>query len=104
MKPTIESSGNKPEKKIRAGAISATIWQNTGQSKTGESVQYRTVQVERSYKDKKTNAWKNTSSFRVSDLPKLALVSQKAYEYLVLKEQGDSAAEDYSEIELEDIM
>ena len=57
---TDTSSGNKPEKKIRAGAISATIWQNTGQSKTGESVQFRTVQVERSYMDKKTNTMGNT--------------------------------------------
>lgn len=69
-----------PEKKFRAGAISATIWLNET-DKDGQTVTYPTVTFERSYKDKK-GAWQTTNSLRVSDLPKAQLVLSKAYEHL----------------------
>ena len=78
---------NPPEKKFRAGAISATVWQNKGQDKNGETTEYRTISLERNYKDKEGN-WKSTNSLRINDLPKASLILQKAYEFLVLKE-GD---------------
>ena len=78
--------GNAPEKKFRAGAISATVWLNRGQKATGEETEYRTVSLERSYTDKEGN-WQSTNSFRVNDLPKVALLAQKAYEFQVFKEQ-----------------
>ena len=76
-------TGNLPEKKFRAGAISATIWQNQGQNQQGDAVEYRTISLDRVYKDKDGN-WKNTNSLRVNDLPKATLALQKAYEYLVV--------------------
>lgn len=86
QKQKISGEGNFPEKKFRAGAISATIWQNKGQKKSGEAVEYSTVSLERSYTDKE-GKWQNTNSFRINDLPKATVVLQKAYEYLVLREQ-----------------
>lgn len=81
-----------PEKKFRAGAVAATVWQNQGTNKEGQVVGYKTVSLQRSYKDKEGN-WKNAGSFRVSDLPRAALVLQKAYEFLVLKErEGNGTA------------
>ena len=47
-------------------------------------MQYKTVVIERSYKDN-NNEWKNTKSFRVNDLPKVAMLINKAYEYLVVQ-------------------
>jgi len=85
MENTTTSTGNKPEKKIRAGAIAATIWQNHGQNKDKEPVTYRTISLERSYKDK-SGEWKSTNSFRINDLPKVALVANKAFEYLVISD------------------
>jgi len=76
-----------PEKKFSTGVISATVWENEGKSKTGEAVTYKTVSLQRRYKDKK-DEWQSTNSLRVNDLPKAALVITKAYEYLVLREQG----------------
>lgn len=81
-----QREGNFPEKKFRAGAVSATIWQNKSQSKEGEEVEYQTISLDRNYKDK-AGQWQTTNSFRVNDLPKAVVVMQKAYEYLVLKEQ-----------------
>ena len=87
---TQENTGNQPEKKFRAGAISATVWLNQGQNKkTGEAVSYRTISLQRGYKDK-NDQWQNTNSFRVNDLPRAAVVLKQAYEFLVTAQQ-DSA-------------
>lgn len=77
---------NMPEKKFRAGAVSATVWQNRGQRPNGEESEYKTISIERSYTDK-DGKWQSTNSLRVNDLPKARLVLQKAYEYVVYKEQ-----------------
>lgn len=72
--------GNLPEKKFRAGAISATIWLNKA-----ENGDYRTISIERNYK--KEEKWQSTNTLRINDLPKANVVLQKAYEYLVLNQQ-----------------
>jgi len=85
------SSGkNLPEKKFRAGAVSATIWQNSGQRQDGSLASFNTISFERGYKDKQGN-WKSTSSLRVADIPKAVVVLNKAYEYIVMKAQSSSA-------------
>ncbi len=82
----VQPAGNLPEKKFRAGALSATIWLNKGQKVSGDDSEYRTISVERSYTNKE-GKWQSTNSFRINDLPKAQVVLQKAYEFLVLKEQ-----------------
>ncbi len=81
-----EGQGNLPEKKFRAGAISATVWLNKGHRPNGEESEYRTISLDRNYTDKE-GKWQSTNSFRLTDLPKAGLVLQKAYEYLVFNEQ-----------------
>jgi hypothetical protein len=78
---------NMPEKKFRAGAVSATIWQNNSQKQDGSMASFNTISFERGYKDKQGN-WKSTSSLRVADIPKAVVVLNKAYEYLVMKTQN----------------
>ncbi len=84
--------GNQPEKKFRAGPVTATIWRNEVTKANGEKAEYYTVTIERSYKDKE-DKWQTTNSLRVNDLPKADLVLNKAYEYLTLKEFGADAEE-----------
>ena len=86
---TNESTGNQPEKKFRAGVISATVWLNQTKNPKGEPVSYRTISLQRGYKDK-NNQWQNTNSLRINDLPKAALMLNQAFEYLVTKQQDDS--------------
>ena len=81
-----EKSGNVPEKKIRAGNISATIWLNKGQTAKGETSEYRTISLERSYTDKE-GKWQSSNSFRISDLPKVNAILERAYQHLVVNEQ-----------------
>lgn len=83
---TMHKSGNVPEKKFRAGALSATVWLNKGQKLDGEESEYRTISFDRNYMDK-AGKWQSSNSLRINDLPKAAVILQKAYEYLVFKEQ-----------------
>ncbi len=80
-------SGNQPLKKFRAGAVCATVWLNKVREGEGE---YKTVSFERSYKDK-DGVWKTTTSLRVNDLPRAALVLQKAYEYIAFHNESAEA-------------
>jgi hypothetical protein len=78
---------NQPETKFRAGAVAATVWKNDAVKADGTKGEFFTVSLERNYRDKDGN-WKTSSSMRVNDLPKAALVLQKAYEHCILKEQS----------------
>ncbi|MBN2567211.1 hypothetical protein JXB02_03960 [Candidatus Woesearchaeota archaeon] len=83
---------NLPERKFKAGPVSAVVWLNQSVTKEGEVRGYATVSLERNYKDR-DGEWQKTSSLRLSDLPKAALMLNKAFEYLVTKDQesGSSA-------------
>ena len=83
---------NAPERKFRAGAIAATVWKNQGSDKNGSPTEYRTVSFERSYMDKE-GKWQTTSSLRINDLPRAAVVLTKAYEYLVLRDGTETSEE-----------
>ena len=90
----MNESKNIPEKKFSTGAVTATVWQNAGKSRTGEAVSYRTFSFQRRY-NYKNGVWQSANSLRINDLPKATLVLRKAYEYLVLREQEANAAVDY---------
>ena len=66
-------SNNQPVFEIRYGSIKATAWLNQG-----EHGEYHTVEVSRIYKDS-SGEWQRTSSFRLSDLPKVEKVTADAY-------------------------
>jgi hypothetical protein len=74
---------NQPEKKFSTGTISATVWRNGRVDKDGKPFEYRTVSLQRRYPDKE-GQWQTTSSLRVNDLPKAALVLSEAFRYLTL--------------------
>ena len=90
---------NTPEKRFTTGAITATVWNNQAKAKTGEATEYKTVSFQRRYKDL-NGAWKSTNSLRVNDLPRAALVLQKAYEYIIIRENTDNFSAQIAEEEL----
>lgn len=73
-----------PEKKFRAGGVVATVWKNTQENKEGKPFEVYSINVDRTYKD--GDEFKQTSSMKVNDLPKLALVANEAFAYLNLKD------------------
>lgn len=70
-----------PIRKYSIGTVIASIWKN--HSKDG--MEFLSVSLDKRYKDD-SGQWKSSSSFKSSDLPKAILVMQKAYEFMVLKE------------------
>lgn len=92
-----QTGATKPEKKIRAGAISATIWKNNLQ-KDGKAFEYRSVSFERSYKDK-SGQWKTTNSLKPQDLPKAIAVLNEAYKFTIF-----NTNETLSEATVEEVM
>jgi hypothetical protein len=89
MEKTRDSSAaNKPLTKFRAGTLAATVWENQNKNSKGEVISFKSVSFDRSYKD--TNGeWQKTNSLRMSDLPKAALVLNKAYEFLALAGEAE---------------
>ena len=70
-----KEKGLPPVKKFRFGGVTASVWENS----TKEGKKFHTVSVERAYRDS-NDEWQNTQVLRHSDLPKVVLVLQKAYE------------------------
>ena len=80
-------SENKPIKKFGAGAISASVWKN--ELKDGTEI--NAVTIERRYQNK-DGEWQSTNNLRVNDLPRVSLLAQKAYEFLVCAKHDDVKA------------
>ena len=89
-----EQQNNKPVKKyVTKGGISATVWSEVKEVE-GKTIEFFNVTIQRSYLKKDGNSansedWIKTNSFRVEDLPKVALVAEQAYKYVVLKQLGN---------------
>lgn len=88
-KNEISMDKNKPEKSFRASPVSATVWANETTGPDGSPRLFRTISLERNYKDK-DGSWKKSHSLRVNDLPKAILVLEKAYEYIAFKEETNT--------------
>ena len=89
IQPTIQNqtANTRPEKKFKAGALSISIWKNAT-VKDGKPVEYRSVSLGRSYK--KNGTWQNsTASLRVHDLPKISIMIDEAYKYLIMNNTNE---------------
>ncbi|MBW2988338.1 hypothetical protein DRJ48_00275 [Candidatus Woesearchaeota archaeon] len=96
---------HKPERKFKAGAVTATIWKNEAVRQDGSKGEFYTVTLERRYKDR-NGEWATSNSLRVNDLPKAVLVLDKAYEYITFKDlgiPGAEAIEEESDEEVEEV-
>jgi hypothetical protein len=79
-----QQTSTAPVKVIRAGAISASVWQDEVE-KNGVTVVRHSVRVQKRFQQD-NGEWKNTDYFFPEDLPKLKLVAAKAFEFVSLKE------------------
>ena len=71
---------NRPEKKFRAGAVTATIWK----AKEAEGKRFLVV-FDKSYKDKEGN-WKSTNHFTGADLATVGWLAKRAFDYIADEE------------------
>lgn len=77
----LKDAGNMPEKSFSAGAVNAAVWLNKVKDRDGNDIEVRSVTIQRRYKD--GDDWKSTNTLRLNDIPKMVLVLQKAYDYLL---------------------
>jgi len=73
---------NKPVKKVAAHGVTVSVWENAGKNDST----FNTIQIQRSYKEKDSDEWKNTDTLRLSDVPSTIAALQKVYNDLVLRE------------------
>ncbi len=84
----------KPERVIRIGAISGSVFVNEIETEGGKK-SIRAVKFERRYKDSE-GEWKSTTSFTLADLPTAIAVLGRALEYVADKEADREIASDKS--------
>ena len=85
----MSQQNTKPIKDFRAlGNIQASIWRNEVE-KDGQTVVRHSVRIQKRFK-KEDGGYEDTDYYFPHDLPKLALVAQKAYEYIILSESKDA--------------
>ena len=82
---------NKPVKKFRAGRVTAAVFRHE-HTKDDRQVVSHSVNVELRYRDKKTDVWKTSEYYYAEDLPRLRLVLEKAYEFIVLDNKDASTS------------
>jgi hypothetical protein len=68
---------NEPVKKFRIGAVSATIWKNEAEGRS-----FYNTTIVRSYRDRDTEEWKESSSFSHDDLLNVAKVADRAEAFI----------------------
>ncbi len=84
----------KPERVIRIGPISGSVFVNEIETEGGTR-SIRAVKFERRYKDSE-GEWKSTSTFTLADLPVAIAVLSRALQYVADKEADRDIACDNS--------
>lgn len=91
------AKANRPEKKLGPypGGISVAIWVNNIETGNGPA-KVRSITISpRRYRDSKSGDWRDSTSFRTSDLPTLIFALQQALEHTLthpLKGKGSDEA------------
>ena len=79
--------GNPPIRKINAGCVHASVWENTMKNKEGQDFVANSVSIVRRWKDPE-GEWHDSSSFHPNDLPNVVLVVEAALKFLRLDERS----------------
>ena len=82
-----QNDKSKPIKDFRAGNIQASIWRNEVQ-KDGQTVVRHSVRIQKQFR-KDDGSYETTEYYFPDELPKLLVLAQRAYEYIVLTESKD---------------
>ncbi len=79
-----------PVKEYKAGPVSAACWRSEVEQ-DGRTITQWSVKIQKQYKEKQSNDWKSTNYYFASELADLVLVTQRAFEYIRLRESEDGS-------------
>lgn len=84
-------SKNRPVEEFRVrGGLQAAIWKDEYE-KGGRTVDRYSIKFSKSYKDRESGDWKETSMILFPDeLPKLRILLDQSYEFAMRHKQGSS--------------
>ena len=83
-----QNDKTKPIKSFKAGNIEASIWRNEVQQDGQTGIRHST-RIQKRYR-KDDGSYESTDYWFPNDLPRLQLLAQKAFEYIVLTESKDA--------------
>jgi len=85
-RPTMsETSNNRPVKTFWVRGLQVAIWEHEVERESERFVR-QSVTLNKRYRDPKTGAWTDSSTFFPDDLPRLRLLLDKAYEHIMLRD------------------
>jgi hypothetical protein len=90
----------KPEKDFKVGAVRATIWKRTHDTRDGRKFVACRVVLDRIYKDTQ-GTWQKTNSYDLNDIPKAVMALERAYAHLTAQDDRGALHSD-DEIAVED--
>ena len=77
-----------PVKTFRSsGGLQVYVWKNVS-TKGDKPIEFHTVSFARGYKDK-NNEWASTTNLREQDIPKMKMLLQKAFEFMVMRRDDE---------------
>ena len=79
------SDKRKPSREFRAGQLFAAVWMEPRKSGNGEGLVH-SIRIQKRYRDERSGEWKSTGYLRPEDLPKLALLANRIYEDIYLRD------------------
>ena len=77
----------RPEKSFKCGGCEAAVFENEV-VKGGKTIAIKKVAFQKRYKNA-NGEWDSTHSLDINDIPKAVLVLNKAYEYLVARNDDE---------------
>jgi len=77
----------KPEKSFKCGGCEAAVFENEV-VKGGKTIAIKKVAFQKRYKNA-NGEWESTHSLDINEIPKAVLVLNKAYEYLVARNDDE---------------
>ena len=85
----MSESPKQPVKKLRSGRVTVSCFRHEN-TKDGQQIVSHSVNFQSRYRDKKTGEWKTSAYYYAEDLPRLRLLLDKVYEFMVLDDKGAS--------------
>lgn len=74
--------------KVRAGSMSIAVFENKGKGKDGRPYSMKSLNIQRSYKEKDSEEWINKDlSINLDDVPKLRILLDEVYGKCMMKEK-----------------
>jgi hypothetical protein len=86
----------RPVKEFRTGTLKVAIWENEVEQDGKRTMRY-SARFGKRYFDEQKQEWRDTETLFANDLPRVRLLLDKAFEFIVLKDPDTNNGADTAE-------